>query len=67
MPILMQAIAAGLIAAALVIAFIAAILTINYYHWLRNPPAWAKEPCNPTVTHPDGKVFVRVNDHWMPL
>lgn len=22
---------------------------------------------NPTVTHPDGKVFVRINDHWMPL
>lgn len=20
-----------------------------------------------TVTHPDGKVFVRVMDHWMPL
>ena len=21
----------------------------------------------PTVEHPDGKVYVRVNDHWMPL
>lgn len=21
----------------------------------------------PTVTHPDGKVFVRVNDRWLPL
>ena len=21
----------------------------------------------PTVTHPDGKVFVRINDHWLPL
>jgi hypothetical protein len=21
----------------------------------------------PTVTHPDGKVFVRINDQWMPI
>lgn len=21
----------------------------------------------PIVTHPDGKVFVRINDHWLPL
>lgn len=21
----------------------------------------------PTVTHPDGKVFVRVRDHWLPV
>lgn len=21
----------------------------------------------PTVTHPDGKQFVRINDHWMPI
>lgn len=21
----------------------------------------------PTVTHPDGKRFVRISDHWMPL
>lgn len=21
----------------------------------------------PTVTHPDGKTFVRVNDHWLPV
>lgn len=21
----------------------------------------------PTMTHPDGKVFVRVRDHWLPL
>lgn len=21
----------------------------------------------PTVEHPDGKVFVRVHDHWLPL
>lgn len=21
----------------------------------------------PRVTHPDGKVFVRVKDHWLPI
>lgn len=21
----------------------------------------------PTVTHPDGSVFVRLRDHWLPL
>ena len=21
----------------------------------------------PRVTHPDGKVFARINDHWLPV